>query len=178
MAKMIDKSTGRHRGRVIVAIFVGALVLLSGLSLVTNLTHWPFGDISARQSSHSGLEPLTLVTAGGKHAFQVEVMRNDADRAKGLMDRRFLPADRGMLFDFGDDEAVAMWMKNTYIPLDMIFIDRNGTVRNIAVNTEPLSERTLTSEGPVRAVLEVNAGTAARIGLKPGDKVHNSIFRN
>jgi uncharacterized membrane protein (UPF0127 family) len=178
MTKMIDKPERRHSGRVTVAVFVAVLAALTAFALFTNLTHWPFGDSSARTATSSGMEKLTLVTASGEHAFEVEVMRTDADRARGLMERRFLPADRGMLFDFESDQPVAMWMKNTYIPLDMVFIDHSGTVRNIAANTEPLSERTLSSEGPVRAVLEINAGTSAKIGLKPGDKVRNSMFRN
>ena len=177
MAKMIDKPEGRRNGPVTVVVFVAVLAVLTGFALFTNLAHWPFGESSARPAA-SGMETLTLVTASGEHAFQVEVMRNDADRARGLMERRFMPANRGMLFDFEDDQPVSMWMKNTYIPLDMVFIDRKGTVRNIAANTEPLSERTVSSEGPVRAVLEINAGTSAKIGLKPGDKVRNGMFRN
>jgi uncharacterized membrane protein (UPF0127 family) len=178
MAKKIDKPEGRHNGRITVAIFVTVLVVLTGFALFTNLAHWPFGESSAKPAASSGMEMLTLVTASGEHAFEVEVMKTDADRARGLMERRFMPADRGMLFDFEDDQPVSMWMRNTYIPLDMVFIDRKGTVRNIAANTEPLSERTVSSEGPVRAVLEINAGTSAKIGLKPGDKVRNGMFRN
>ena len=122
------------------------------------------------------LEPLDLVTAKGRVHFSVEVMRNDAERAKGLMFRRFLPDDRGMLFDFGGEAPVMMWMKNTILPLDMIFIAKGGEIVTIAENTEPMSERVIPSGGPVLSVLEVNAGTAARLGLKPGDKVVHPLF--
>lgn len=123
------------------------------------------------------LEQLTLVTASGRHAFQVEVMRTPEQRARGLMFRRFMPADRGMLFDFERVEPVAMWMQNTYISLDMVFIRADGTVARIAEQTEPLSTRTIPSGEPVLGVLEVNGGIAAKIGLKPGDKVEHSLFR-
>ena len=122
------------------------------------------------------LEPLTLVTASGRHVFQVEVMRTPDQRARGLMFRRFMPADRGMLFDFERTEPVSMWMQNTYISLDMIFIRPDSVVARIAENTEPLSTRMIPSGEPVLGVLEVNAGVASRIGLKPGDKVEHPLF--
>lgn len=131
----------------------------------------------APAASEAALEPLDIVTATGTHRFSVEVMRDDAQRARGLMYRRFMPQDRGMLFDFKREEPVSMWMKNTYLPLDMIFIDRTGRVVNVAENTEPLSERIIPSGAPVLAVLEVNAGTARRIGLKVGDKLRHPLFR-
>jgi uncharacterized membrane protein (UPF0127 family) len=122
------------------------------------------------------LENVTLVTASGEHVFKVEVMRTDEQRARGLMFRKHLPADRGMLFDFKAEQRVSMWMRNTYIPLDMVFIARDGTVVNVAQDTEPLSERTIPSAGPALAVLEVNAGVARRIGLKAGDRVRHPLF--
>lgn len=124
------------------------------------------------------LEALTIVTQGGqRHSFQVEVARNDADRAQGLMFRRAMAQDRGMLFDFGRVEPVSMWMQNTYLPLDMLFIRADGTIARIAANTEPLSTRTIPSGEPVLSVLELNAGTAARLGIKPGDRVEHPIFK-
>lgn len=122
------------------------------------------------------LETLTLVTSTGEHVFKVEVMRTDEQRARGLMFRRHMPADRGMLFDFKTEQRVTMWMRNTYIPLDMIFITRTGAVINVAEDTEPLSERTIPSAAPAYAVLEVNAGIARRIGLKAGDQVRHGLF--
>ena len=121
-------------------------------------------------------EPLEIVTASGRHMFAIEVMRTDEERGRGLMFRRFMPADRGMLFDFKTEQPVLMWMKNTYIPLDMIFMSRNGTVTHVAANTDPMSERTISSGPPAFAVLEVNAGVAAKIGLKPGDRVVHGLF--
>ena len=122
------------------------------------------------------LETLRFKTASGDHAFSVEVMRTDAERAKGLMYRRFMPTDRGMLFDFKVEQPVMMWMKNTYIPLDMVFMSRDGTAVNIAENTEPLSERIIASGAPTYAVLELNAGVARRIGLKVGDHATHPMF--
>ena len=122
-------------------------------------------------------EPLTIASRTGRHTFQVEVMRDDAGRAQGLMFRRSMAADRGRLFDFERTEPVSMWMKNTYLPLDMLFIRADGTVARIAADTEPLSTRTISSGEPVLAVLELNAGTAARLGLHPGDKVEHPLFR-
>lgn len=95
---------------------------------------------------------------------------------RGLMRRRSMPQDYGMLFDFKVEEPVSMWMKNTYIPLDMIFVSRSGRVVSIARDAEPLSERIISSGGPVYAVVELNAGAAMRIGLKLGDAVHHGIF--
>ena len=125
---------------------------------------------------HAGLEKLAIVTASGMHEFSVEVMRSPQQLERGLMFRRFLPQDQGMLFDFGTQRPVAMWMKNTFLPLDMIFIARSGKVVGIAENTEPLSEKIIPSGAPAYAVLEVNAGTASRIGLRAGDTVRHPVF--
>jgi uncharacterized protein len=133
-------------------------------------------DATSGASAQTGLEPLVIVTASGRHMFRVELARTDAEREKGLMFRRSLPPDRGMLFDFKTSQPVMMWMKNTYVSLDMIFIARNGRVTHVAENAEPLSETIIPSDGPAFAVLEVNAGAAQGIGLKPGDKVENALF--
>ena len=122
-------------------------------------------------------EPLTIVSGSARHAFQVEVMREEADRAQGLMYRRSLAPDRGMLFDFGRVEPVSMWMKNTYLSLDMLFIRPDGTIARIAADTEPLSTQTISSGEPVNGVLELAAGTAARLGIKAGDRVEHPMFR-
>lgn len=119
---------------------------------------------------------LEIVSKTGVHVFAVEVVANDADRAKGLMFRKELPEGRGMLFDFQRDQELGFWMKNTYIPLDMIFITGNGLIHRIAENTEPLSERIIPSGGPVRGVLEVIGGTARKLGIAPGDRVAHPIF--
>ena len=129
----------------------------------------------------AALENLTVVTDAKsphpvEHVLHVEVMRTEADRERGLMERRFLPADRGMLFQFDHVQTVLMWMKNTYIPLDMIFLSRGGVVTHIAENAEPMSEAIISSNGPAFGVLEVNAGFARKIGLKDGDLVRHAMF--
>ncbi len=125
----------------------------------------------------AGLESLTIVSGSARHAFHVEVMRTPDQRAKGLMYRNYMPPDRGMLFDFGGSEPVAMWMQNTYIPLDMLFIRADGTIARIAENTEPLSTRTIPSGEPVLSVLEINGGVSKQLGIKPGDKVEHALFK-
>jgi uncharacterized membrane protein (UPF0127 family) len=119
---------------------------------------------------------LVVETDRGPVQFQVELATTPAQLAQGLQHRRTLAADAGMLFDFGPERIVTMWMKNTYIPLDMLFIDAKGVVADIAERTEPLSLETIASRVPVRAVLEVNAGTVARLAVRPGDRVHHPIF--
>jgi uncharacterized protein len=134
--------------------------------------------VSARVPTHGGeLDSLEIATSTGRHAFQIEIADNDATRERGLMDRRYMAADHGMLFEFERDEPVSFWMKNTYIPLDMIFISPAGVVTHIAANAEPLSERVIPSGGPCIAVLELNGGAAASMGLKVGDKVRYPFFK-
>ena len=121
-------------------------------------------------------ERLTIETASGRHGFDVEVMHKGPELQKGLMFRKSMAADHGMLFDFGKSQDVSMWMKNTYLPLDMVFIDRSGKVVNVAHDTVPMSEAIIPSQGAVLGVLEINAGVAKSIGLKAGDAVKASIF--
>jgi uncharacterized membrane protein (UPF0127 family) len=136
-----------------------------------------FAASSSAQGRAGEADSLEIVTSTGRHAFQVEIANNDATREHGLMDRRYMAPDHGMLFEFDRDEPVAFWMKNTYIPLDMIFIAPSGVVTHIAANAEPLSERAIPSGGPSVAVLEVDGGIAASIGLKVGDKVRHPFFK-
>ncbi len=112
-----------------------------------------------------------LKTETGDHSFNIEVATTDEERALGLMFRRSLPENAGMLFLYDQPQPAAMWMKNTLIPLDMVFISPGGTVHRIEANTEPFSLTVIPSEGPIAGVLELNGGEAAKIGLKPGDKV-------
>jgi uncharacterized membrane protein (UPF0127 family) len=123
------------------------------------------------------LQRLEIVTSSGPHEFRVEVADTPGQRSKGLMYRKHMPADQGMLFDFHEEIPIMMWMKNTYIPLDMVFVSRTGTVTAIAADTVPMSEATISSEGPAYAVIELNAGTAGKIGLKPGDEIRHSAFK-
>jgi uncharacterized membrane protein (UPF0127 family) len=130
-----------------------------------------------------GAEPfakssLSLVTAKGSFRFTVELAVDNAQRAQGLQFRQTLAAHAGMLFDYGRTRQVAMWMKNTIVPLDMLFISADGRVVNIAADTVPGSLTSIPSSGPVRAVLEINAGTSSRLGIVPGDRVIHPIFRN
>ena len=131
----------------------------------------------ASEALAEGAEKLEIVTATGAHHFEVEIAKDDAARALGLMNRRYMAPDHGMLFEFDRDAPQTFWMKNTYIPLDMIFISRAGTVTHVVTNAEPLSERVIPSGPPCAAVLELNGGTAAAIGLKIGDRVRHPFFK-
>jgi uncharacterized membrane protein (UPF0127 family) len=124
----------------------------------------------------AGQDTLEIVTSSGVHAFSVEMATNDAERSRGLMFRKELPEGHGMLFDFQTEQPVAFWMHNTYISLDMIFIGGNGRVLHVAENAQPLSDALIPSGGPIRAVLEVIAGTARKFGIATGDRVTGSIF--
>jgi uncharacterized membrane protein (UPF0127 family) len=114
---------------------------------------------------------LTVVTRSGPQQFQVEIADDPVERSRGLMYRREMADEHGMLFDFGGEEPASFWMQNTYIPLDMIFIKADGTVESIAERTTPLSQKSVVSKGPVRYVLEINGGLSDRLGIAPGDKV-------
>lgn len=122
-------------------------------------------------------ERLVVTTASGNHAFDVEIAKTPAQQARGLMFRRSLGAGSGMLFLYEEPQVVSMWMRNTYIPLDMIFIRADGKVHRVEPSAEPLSERIIRSGEEVTAVLELAGGTAARIGLKPGDVVKHAHFK-
>ncbi len=122
------------------------------------------------------LETLDLVTASGVHGISIEVADTPEKQALGLMFRTSLADNAGMLFPHAAPSELTMWMRNTYIPLDMVFIRADGTVHRIEAKTEPLSERIITSGGPVIAVLELAGGAAERMGLKPGDKVRHPLF--
>ena len=106
-----------------------------------------------------------------------EVAQSIVQRQQGLMERQEMPADRGMLIDFGSLQLIHMWMKNTYIPLDMIFLDEVGSISAIVSNTTPFSTTVILSPGPARAVLELNGGIVSRLRIKVGDKVFHRIFQ-
>jgi uncharacterized protein len=119
---------------------------------------------------------LTIQTESGLHKFNIELAITPDQLAFGLMYRRSLAADAGMLFDYGRPRKVAMWMKNTLIPLDMVFIDATGRVAHISERAVPQSLRTISSRVSVRAVLELNGGTVAHLKIKKGDRIHHAIF--
>jgi len=121
-------------------------------------------------------ERLELITASGVHALDVEIAATPEKQALGLMYRTSLADTKGMLFPHEEPTELSMWMRNTYIPLDMVFIRPDGTIHRIEARTEPFSERIIASEGPVSAVLEIAGGAAERMGLKPGDKVRHPLF--
>lgn len=124
------------------------------------------------------LEEVIIETRDGSHRFLAEVVRTPEERARGLMFREHLPPDRAMLFDYGEPHEVTMWMRNTLIPLDMIFVRADGTIHRIERETVPLSDRIIPSYGAVRAVIEVNGGTTERLGIEPGDRVRHPAFGN
>jgi uncharacterized membrane protein (UPF0127 family) len=126
----------------------------------------------------AGQATIEIVSSTGVHAFSVELATNDAERERGLMFRKSLPEGQGMLFDFKFDQSVSFWMHNTYIPLDMIFISSNGRILHIAENATPMSDDLIPSGAPVRAVLEVIAGTVDKLSIVVGDRVTGSIFGN
>jgi uncharacterized membrane protein (UPF0127 family) len=135
--------------------------------------------VAACSDSAASSDKLEIVTASGQHrVFNVEVVSRPEERERGLMYRQSLAPDAGMLFDFQHDEPVSMWMKNTFIPLDMLFITADGTVVKVAANTVPQSLETIPSERPVRAVLEIKGGEAARQGIAAGDHVLYPVFKN
>lgn len=122
------------------------------------------------------LTPLAIQTATGTHAFQVQVAASNAEKETGLMFRASMPADEGMIFDYGAAQTVYIWMKNTLIPLDLIYIRSDGTVSSVYEGAQPGDLTPRGSKEPVVAVLELNAGAADRIGLAPGDRVLHAIF--
>jgi uncharacterized membrane protein (UPF0127 family) len=124
-------------------------------------------------------EKLVIVTrAGVKHEFSVEMALKPDQQMVGEMFRTSVPADGGMLFDWGVSHESQMWMKNTLVPLDMVFINADGTIRAIAENTVPQSLAVVDSHGPVRATLELQGGLTAKLDIRVGDKVQQRIFGN
>ena len=125
----------------------------------------------------ASIQPLEIVTKNGVHVFSVEMATTDKERETGLMYRKELPDGKGMLFDFSPEQQISMWMKNTYISLDMIFIRADGRILRIAENTEPQSLNIISSGGLAKGVLEVIAGTAQKYGIAPGDRVAHPLFK-
>jgi uncharacterized membrane protein (UPF0127 family) len=130
-------------------------------------------DAAAPRTAPSGLDlvPLEIRSATGTHPFTVEVARTPDEQAQGLMFRGALAADEGMIFPFPRPRVASFWMRNTLIPLDMIFIRADGTIARIAAETVPHSEESVSSGEPVTAVLEIRGGRAAELGIGEGDRV-------
>lgn len=133
--------------------------------------------VAATGSAHAAeLQTLEIATKSGVQVFSVEVATTEEEKRTGLMYRKELPDGRGMLFDFSPEQEVSMWMKNTFIPLDMIFIRADGRILRIAENTVPQSTKIIPSRGLAKGVLEVIAGTAKKYGIAPGDRVAHPLF--
>ena len=121
---------------------------------------------------------IAVETASGElHRFEVELAVRREQFGQGLMFRRELAEDAGMLFILPRPQTINMWMKNTYLPLDMLFLDSKGQIVRLVERTIPLSTDTIPSNRPVKGVLEVNAGTAKRLGLAVGDRVLHPAFK-
>jgi uncharacterized protein len=139
--------------------------------LLAAIGHAPTASIAAMKT-----DQLVVVTAAGERTITIELAQTPEEMALGLMYRTSMAEGQGMLFPSPTEREVSMWMRNTYIPLDMIFIRSDGTIHRIEPMTQPLSEAIISSNGPVLAVLEVAGGGAARLGIKPGDQVRHPIF--
>jgi len=153
------------------SVFLLALVLVA-------LVGSTGGALAGGRNPEGPREPLGVERGGSSYAFEVEVVRREADRNRGLMFRESMDAAHGMLFDFDPPRPVSFWMKNTHIPLDIIFIDADGLIIRIAENTVPFSLDPIPSGGSTRGVLEINAGLSRKLGLRPGDRVRHRIFGN
>ena len=132
--------------------------------------------VASAPAGAASFQPLEIVTKNGVQVFSVEMATTEEEKQTGLMYRKELADGKGMLFDFNPEQEISMWMKNTYVSLDMIFIGANGRILRIAENTEPMSTKIISSRGPARAVLEVVAGTAQKYGIRPGDRVGHPLF--
>jgi uncharacterized membrane protein (UPF0127 family) len=124
----------------------------------------------------ASFQTLEIATKSGVQIFTVEMATTAEEKETGLMNRKELADGKGMLFDFSPEQQISMWMKNTYISLDMIFIRADGRILRIAENTEPMSTKIISSGGLARGVLEVPAGTAQKYGIAPGDRVAHPLF--
>ena len=168
----------RTKGLIIIySIFFVRGFFYSFILLISILGFSDQAKSSEEKSITFETSELTIVTAGNRYRFWVEVAQSVAQRQQGLMGRQEMLADRGMLLDFGFLQQVHMWMKNTYIPLDMVFLDEVGNINAIAAETTPFSIDIISSPSPARAVLELNGGTVSRLRIKVGDKVFHRIFQ-
>ena len=146
--------------------------------LLTMLLVWLIAPAANAQLQSFPKAELTIVSAGGPHKFTVELATTPGQMEQGLMFRKSLPPDAGMLFDYRAPSMASMWMKNTLIPLDMLFVDQQGRIINIHERAVPGSLDPIAAMAPARAVIELNGGTAAHLGIKPGDRVIYPIFGN
>jgi uncharacterized protein len=153
-----------------------AFARLAVLLLPLLLAVFMLGAAGNPQPQQYASAELTIVSASGAHRFHVELAETPTQMEHGLMFREELAPDAGMLFDFKQPTMATMWMENTLIPLDMLFVGENGHIVNIHERAVPQSRAIIAAAAPVRAVIELNGGTAARLGIKPGDRVIFPIF--
>lgn len=153
-----------------------AVALLAALPASAQFLR-PHEPLNPAKAQSLPLTPLSIQTAKGKVDFQVEVADDDQKRSTGLMHRTELALDRGMIFDFKTPQNVSFWMRNTFIPLDMVFIGADGVIRTITENTIPHNDKGVPSGAIVQGVLELQGGACAKLGIKPGDKVTHAIFK-
>ena len=155
------------------AVLYAALAALAACSPMSADAGQKVAETGSTRHPLSGLEvvPLTIASAKARHAFRVEVARSDAEWSKGLMFRTAMGANEGMIFVDRATQPASFWMKNTVIPLDLVFIGADRRIESIAANAVPYSLRPIPSKGAVVAILELNGGRAAQLGLAPGDKV-------
>jgi uncharacterized protein len=146
------------------------LSVLIGASTVVMLT-CIVAAIGLAASDSQSDSTLIIATRHAQHRFTIEIARTPYEMERGLMFRDRLPPDHGMLFLYEDDRRVSFWMKNTLIPLDLMFADSSGRIVQIAERAVPMSTALISSDEPVRAVLEVNGGTAVRLNIKVGDRL-------
>ena len=159
--------------RIALALMIAACVPLAACSAQSVSETSTSADAQVRVHPVSGLEivDLTVVSGETRHVFAVEMARTAAEQQKGLMFRTELGPNEGMVFPRPVPDVASFWMKNTPLPLDIIFIDPDGTILNIAANTVPYSLDPVPADGPTGAVLEIPGGRAAQLGIGPGDKV-------
>lgn len=154
-----------------VAVFAVLFVVVWFYMSVTSVAHAAEPPAGGAHESVP-IIPISIVTqTGQRHAFQVELAATPAQQRRGLMFRKSLDGGQGMLFDYNPPRSISMWMKNTFISLDMLFFDASGRIAHIAVHTEPFSQNLIVAPGLTRYVLEVSAGTAQRLGIRVGDKI-------
>jgi len=154
--------TGRQN---ITRAALAALLILSSPVLDSVYMAPAFGDVLFNRSS------LTVETANGRVLLDVEIADTDPKREQGLMFRRSISDNHGMIFLFGREREITMWMKNTFIPLDMVFIGDDWRIVSIAYDAEPFSTDVISSRRPASRVLEIGAGQAKKLGLRVGDRI-------
>lgn len=167
----------RVRQRLVRGFAVALVLLCAALPVVAQALR-PFEPLNPAKGQSLVTSPLTIEAGGKVLKFTVELASTAREQEIGLMHRNTMAEDHGMLFDFHEVRRASFWMRNTFIPLDMIFIRANGEIEAIKDNAVPHSEVPIGPQAPVRAVLELVGGAAQKMGIKPGDRVHHAIFDN